>query len=611
MEQNLLNFNLSNWVGALLSGIPALLNIAIFTYTLIKLPKRNISYLFSIFVFTLVTWQLCDTFTRLSASYSTAEEWTKIMYLFALIITPVGLHFALLFTGKEKLAKSFPFLFLLYLPAIAIVALFCIGRNETDLYYRPLFGWVLAARVGKAVIFESVWIALLGIIMFCILFAYAIQVRNNKQRNRQALLLAIGFAIPTLQGTVTQVLFPDFLGLPEIPITSTFMTTFSVAALIALTKYKLFYFSPVTAANKVIATIADILIIVSPRHRIEFINPAGKGLLGIRGSEADSLKLDDLIYDKAWPDVLKKVTEGFRNKATTTEFFTTLLSKTRKKISVVVSIAPLIEAGSVEAILILAHDITDNKRSEERLRLTQYAVDNAQEAIFWLNPDDSFFYVNDAACDLLGYARYELLNMSVYDIAVQGIPKSSWVKSWQEVAGKHNMNITAKITKKDGNEILVELTADYLEYENFSFKIVHATNISEKIAQAEEITKQKELYESLVDAQSDMGEGVCVTEENKIIYANDALCRIYGYSREELYKLNSYSDLVPEEESKILNERFKQRIAGRISEPMATKVKCKDGSIIDIEYSVKILRAEEKLRMISIIRNKTRKSEKD
>lgn len=602
MQEGLLNFNLSNWVGALLSGIPALLNLGIFIYTFFALPKKNISYLFSVFVFVLVGWQMCDTFTRLSATRETAEIWTKIMYLSALMITPLGLHFSILYTGKEKLAKSFPFLFLLYLPAAFIIALLSIGKNESVLEQVPVFGWVLSDKVSTTIIFESVWIALLGIIMFSVLLSYAIEKKNNPQKRKQSLLLAIGFAIPTLQGTFTQVLFPDFLGLHEIPITSTFMTLFSVAALIALKKFKLFYISPTITANTIVETLTDALFIISKEVEILLMNPAARSLLGIKEMEPGLVKLQTIMVHESWFNFNKQIAFVLANKTSIVNHQATLVSVSGRKIPVLISITSLPGEADSEALLMLAHDIAENRKAEERLKLTQYAVDNAQEAIFWLHPDDSFFYANDFACHLLGYDRAELMHMSIYDIEVFGLPKSSWVKSWQEIAEKHTLNMVAKVRKKDGTVFLMEIAATYLKYENYSFKVVHAVDISEKMAHAEEITKQKELYESLVNAQSDMGEGVCVTEEYKIIYANNALCEIYGYTREELYKLTSYMDIIPEQEAKTLTNRLKQRISGDISETMATRIKRKDGKVIDIEYSVKILRSEEKLRMISIIR---------
>lgn len=50
------------------------------------------------------------------------------------------------------------------------------------------------------------------------------------------------------------------------------------------------------------------------------------------------------------------------------------------------------------------------------LSFIQFGVDRSSDQAFWLTSDGRFFYLNDAACDSLGYSRDELLTMSVPEI---------------------------------------------------------------------------------------------------------------------------------------------------------------------------------------------------
>jgi PAS domain S-box-containing protein len=61
---------------------------------------------------------------------------------------------------------------------------------------------------------------------------------------------------------------------------------------------------------------------------------------------------------------------------------------------------------------------------------------------------------------------------------------------------------------------------------------------------AEEIRQRKDFYETLLKAQSDVGEGLLVVEAGRIRYANEAFCLISGYSTEELTTLPSVLDKV-------------------------------------------------------------------
>ena len=49
----------------------------------------------------------------------------------------------------------------------------------------------------------------------------------------------------------------------------------------------------------------------------------------------------------------------------------------------------------VDGIVFTGRDITERRRAEEQLRLTQFAVDRASDAAMWLGPDGRFTYVND------------------------------------------------------------------------------------------------------------------------------------------------------------------------------------------------------------------------
>jgi PAS domain S-box-containing protein len=64
----------------------------------------------------------------------------------------------------------------------------------------------------------------------------------------------------------------------------------------------------------------------------------------------------------------------------------------------------------------IIRDISQQKRAEELLRLTQFSIQHSSEAAFWISADARFYYVNEAACRSLGYSREELLEMTVQDI---------------------------------------------------------------------------------------------------------------------------------------------------------------------------------------------------
>jgi PAS domain S-box-containing protein len=120
---------------------------------------------------------------------------------------------------------------------------------------------------------------------------------------------------------------------------------------------------------------------------------------------------------------------------------------------------------------------------------------------------------------------------------------------------------------------------------------------------------QTALYETLLRAQSEMGEGVAITQEKKIIYANSALCEMYGYSEKEILSMSSFIDLVVEADKERLTKRLQQRLFEEHSpETGETSIIRKDGRIIDIAYSLKVIQTGDKTQVVSIVRDITEKN---
>jgi PAS domain S-box-containing protein len=128
--------------------------------------------------------------------------------------------------------------------------------------------------------------------------------------------------------------------------------------------------------------------------------------------------------------------------------------------------------------------------------------------------------------------------------------------------------------------------------------------IEERRLAEEALAEQKDLYDTLLKAQSDIGDGVALTDGVRFVYANEALAQIYGYSVDELLGLPSMFDIIAPEEHSRLAERLRARQDGRSpGERGETVVLHKDGRRIDVEYAVKVLRVDGRNLLFSIIRD--------
>jgi diguanylate cyclase (GGDEF)-like protein/PAS domain S-box-containing protein len=78
------------------------------------------------------------------------------------------------------------------------------------------------------------------------------------------------------------------------------------------------------------------------------------------------------------------------------------------------------EDGSIDYIVILLRDITDKVAANEALKISEELLRSFFNAGYVgmsiITGDKKFSQVNDALCDIVGYAREELLDMSLFDL---------------------------------------------------------------------------------------------------------------------------------------------------------------------------------------------------
>ncbi len=137
-------------------------------------------------------------------------------------------------------------------------------------------------------------------------------------------------------------------------------------------------------------------------------------------------------------------------------------------------------AGAVEAL-----------RNEEELRLAQFSLDHAGEAVFWLGSDAKFLYANRAACRSLGYPREELLKLRVYDIAPDLTPEA-WPGRWEQTKARGTVTFESRHRARDGRVFPVEVTVNHLRFGGHEYHCVFARDITGRKRQKKAMLAQTE-----------------------------------------------------------------------------------------------------------------------
>ena len=140
--------------------------------------------------------------------------------------------------------------------------------------------------------------------------------------------------------------------------------------------------------------------------------------------------------------------------------------------------------------------MTDLAAQNEALLRTQFSIDRAKEAIFWVRRDGCFVYVNQAACNSLGYTREELLSLVVFDIDPQ-YPRERWMAHWEETRKLGSSIIETTHRAKDGRIFPVELSIDFMSFAGEEYLCGFGRDITErKRAEEERVRLEAQLMQA-------------------------------------------------------------------------------------------------------------------
>jgi PAS domain S-box-containing protein len=181
------------------------------------------------------------------------------------------------------------------------------------------------------------------------------------------------------------------------------------------------------------------------------------------------------------------------------------------------------EKGQEPCVLGHAQDVTEMKRLEETLKLTQFSVDRAADAVFWIAKDGRLRYVNDAACDHLGYSREELLTFTISDIDIT-LDRSDWPAHWEQVRQLERLTTETLYRGRSGQPFPMEVTVNFLSFRGQEYHCVFAREISERKEAENAINATTARLEGLIE---NLPVGILFEDDQRrVVLANQTLCQM-------------------------------------------------------------------------------------
>jgi len=218
-------------------------------------------------------------------------------------------------------------------------------------------------------------------------------------------------------------------------------------------------------------------------------------------------------------------------------------------------------------------------RSPGNFDFKQYAIDNVVDGIYWIDEQARILEVNNAACKMVGYSREELTSMTVAQLD-PNFSIEEWPARWEMLRKQGSSSVESVQRHKDGRLIDVEVTANLIVYNGQEFDCAFVRDITERKRIQSEAMALMQRHQSLMKTTLD---GIHILDmHGNVVEANDAFCRMLGYTQQEVLGLN-VNDFNMQFSAEQLRERFKNMIGK--SARFETVHRHKDGTLIDVEVS--------------------------
>jgi len=222
------------------------------------------------------------------------------------------------------------------------------------------------------------------------------------------------------------------------------------------------------------------------------------------------------------------------------------------------------------------------RESEEHFRL---AFEHANVGICLVDLQGKIFKVNSRMSQIFGYAREELESMTVNDIAHPDHRKVSPEFIGRAVSGQVDFTEFEKqYHHKDGRPVWGQVSSALIRDAAGQplYFISHVIDITERRRVEASVREGEKKIKSIFLAAP---VGIGLVSNRVIIEANDRLCEMTGYRREELLGKNARFLYPTDDDYEYVGTEKYRQIAGSGTGSVETRWRRKDGEIINIILS--------------------------
>ncbi len=375
---------------------------------------------------------------------------------------------------------------------------------------------------------------------------------------------------------------------------------------------------------------ANEAIYVAQDEVIKFINPKGEELYGYSQEELASKPFTNFIHEEDQEMVRERHKKRLRGKALPSTYPFRIINKSGETKWVELNVARFSWEDRPAALCLLT-DITDRRQAEEAIKQAhneleqrveertielrfvnaqlkqeieerkqvekalreseeryRTVVENSSDAIR-VFAETGHLYANPACLQLLGYEWAELKNLDGW--AVVAPEKREWTcdRGKRRLRGeKFETRFELPIVRKDGERLFMEVIVGVVHMDGQPAILSSMRDMTERRRMEVALRESEEKYRTILESIED---GYFEVDLNgKFTFFNSSLCKIHGYSRDELMGM-SYRQYMDQQTAKKVYQVFnKVYVTGKPAKGFEYEVIRKDGARRNNEISVALIK---------------------
>jgi len=349
----------------------------------IQKPKDIVNQVFLLFSIVVSYWTFSEFGFRQATDIEVASAWLKFGFLWPFVLVILFL-FILIFTKKINILKKPITIFLVYIPA----SIFSILDFSTDLISGKLIasdsGFIATFPENGILLYMStIWSIGLSIATLVLCYQHYHKQKESEEKNRVFLVMA-GCYFPIIY-ILAYGMIPLLLGITAPNYISLGFFFLITAFGYGMWKYGLFNPTITAAADKIVSTMSDSLLLVNPKGRITMANSAALNTLGCKQEQLIDQNISNLAATKTLVKIHNKMAQQKKNPSAVKDMEVNVKNSIGKNIPMSFSVTSIKDkTGFTRGVVYVGRDLSERKKMEKEL------VDRTEEIEKLLNQKDEF-----------------------------------------------------------------------------------------------------------------------------------------------------------------------------------------------------------------------------